>query len=160
VTTGLRFLLPLAGIGLVTAVGQGIGFVLLIVPGVILSLAWSVAAPAEVVEQTGVFGSIGRSVDLTRNHRGAIFALWVVYLAVQFAVQTAIRFALGIGIGATNLLTHDGIFGSFLITSTVYSLVERTLFGAVSAAGIASVYYELREIKDGVGAQQLAAVFD
>jgi len=30
----------------------------------------------------------------------------------------------------------------------------------ISATGIAAVYYEIRQLKEGIGAESLAAVFD
>jgi len=35
----------------------------------------------------------------------------------------------------------------------------RAVLGLIGAAGIASIYYELRLVKEGVGPEQLAAVF-
>ena len=72
--TGFRFFLPLFCIGLIVGIGCAFGFLIFIVPGVLLGLAWTVAAPAEVVERVGIFGALERSVVLTRNHRGAISA--------------------------------------------------------------------------------------
>jgi hypothetical protein len=34
------------------------------------------------------------------------------------------------------------------------------VIASLASAGLASVYFELRQIKEGVGAEQLAAVFD
>ena len=48
---GLRFFLPLIAVGIVVGLGVVLGLILLIVPGVILALMWSVAAPAVVVER-------------------------------------------------------------------------------------------------------------
>ena len=56
-------------------------------PGVLLALAWSVAAPVLVMERTGVFGAFTRSAELTRNHRGAIFALAILAGVVGFIIQ-------------------------------------------------------------------------
>ena len=45
-----------------------------------MAVAWIVAAPAQVVERTGVFGAFSRSAELTRGHRWPIFGLLVIYL--------------------------------------------------------------------------------
>jgi hypothetical protein len=88
--TGARFFLPLLCIGLIVGVCCFFGFLVFIVPGVLLALAWFVAAPAEVVERTGIFGSLGRSVVLTRNNRFAILGLCIVYSLAGWFIQTAI----------------------------------------------------------------------
>ena len=48
----------------------------------------------------------------------------------------------------------------FRVAQTVVGLISQTLSALVGATGVASVYYELRQVKEGVGAEQLAAVFD
>src|SRR5687768_6013879 len=55
-STGLRNLMPLFLIGLLMVLGIFAGSILLIVPGIMLLVMWSVVAPACVVERTGVFG--------------------------------------------------------------------------------------------------------
>ena len=161
--TGFRFFLPLVAIGLIFAICFVFGLLIFIVPGVLLALAWCVAAPAEVMERTGIFGSFGRSVMLTRNHRGAILGLAIALGFVQWVVQSLIGAVAGIGIGASAAATTGaagGAFQSLFVLQTVTSLVLATIFASVGQAGVASVYFELRQTKEGVGAEQLAAVFD
>ena len=73
-TTGRRPLLrrdpailPLIGFGILFGIGVAIGFVLLIVPGLILLTFWSVGAPAIVVERLGAIDAFGRSWHLVRG---------------------------------------------------------------------------------------------
>jgi hypothetical protein len=160
---GMRFFLPLMGIGILAALGYFCGLLVLVVPGVLLALAWSVAAPAEVMERTGVFGAFGRSIELTRNHRGAIFGLAIILIVVQFVIQIVTQGVIGAGMGARALA--PGVGGTagvqgYLVAQSVVALVSRTIGGVIGAAGTASVYYELRQVKEGVGAEQLASVFD
>jgi len=161
--TGFRFFLPLVAIGIIFGVCVVFGFFIFIVPGVLLALAWCVAAPAEVMERTGIFGSFARSAQLTRNHRGAILGLAVALVFAQWVVQSLISGVLGIGMGAGAAATvgvANSSFQNLFVLQTVTSLVLATLFASVGQAGVASVYFELRQTKEGVGAEQLAAVFD
>jgi hypothetical protein len=161
--TGLRFFLPLFCIGLIVGICCAFGLLIFIVPGVLLGLAWSVAAPAEVVERVGIFGALGRSVVLTRNHRGAILGLYVIYFVAISIVQSVLRGSLGIGfgLGASGLGTQPGAgFENLLLMQTIIAAVIGTLFASVGSAGIASIYFELRQTKEGIGAEQLASVFD
>lgn len=162
-STGFRFFLPLVAIGIIFGICFVFGLLVFIVPGVLLALAWCVAAPAEVMERTGVFGAFGRSAELTRNHRGAIFGLAVALVFAQWVVQSLISGVMGIGMGASAAAIPGAAgagFQSLFVVQTVTSLVLATLFASVGQAGVASVYYELRHAKEGVGAEQLAAVFD
>ena len=161
--TGFRFFLPLFCIGLIVGICCAFGLLILIVPGVVLALAWSVAAPAEVVERVGIFGALERSVVLTRNHRGAILGLCVIYIVAISVAQSVLRGSLGIGfgLGASGLGTQPGAgFENLLLMQSIVAAVIGTLFASVRSAGIASIYFELRQTKEGIGAEQLASIFD
>jgi hypothetical protein len=49
---------------------------------------------------------------------------------------------------------------TIFVEQAVLSLVETTITSTISAAGVASLYFELRQAKEGLGAEQLAATFD
>jgi hypothetical protein len=158
--TGTRFFLPLVGIGVVSGLAVGFGLVVFIAPGVLLWLAWMVAAPAEVIERRGVFGALSRSAELTHHHRGAILGLAAIYFVIVFVAQGAVT-AMAVSVGSFAVLeAPTRAFSPLTVVQTLVTLIVQTLKALVSSAGVASVYYELRAIKEGVGAQQLAAVFD
>jgi hypothetical protein len=150
--TAIRNVLPLIGISICTTIVCGLGFVFFIVPGVILSLMFCVSAPAQVVEGHGVFASMGRSGELTRDHRWAILLLFVIYGLVAILLQSVL--------GVLDLLADalprpvGGLFGGVLRMAT------QALEALLGAAGIASIYFELRSVKEGLGAEALAAAFD
>jgi hypothetical protein len=161
--TGLRFCLPVFGIGLVVGICCAFGFLVFIVPGVLLALAWCVAAPAEVVERVGVFAALGRSATLTRNHRGAILGLAVIYIVALWIVQATLSGGMmaSAGLGASGFGARPGQgFQNLMLLQTIVQLVLTTLFASIGSAGIASIYFELRQTKEGIGAEQLASVFD
>ncbi len=151
ITTGLRFFFPVIGITVLLVIALMFGLVLFIIPGVLMFLAWSVALPAEVIERTGVFGAFSRSRALTRNHRGAIFGLYVLLTIFSWLLSVAL---IAVSFGSTGTLGKVSWAG--IILSALVQAIQ-TLLGA---AGSASIYYELRSIKEGVGPEQLAAVFD
>jgi hypothetical protein len=162
-TTGLRFFLPLFCIGLIVAICCFFGYLVFVVPGVLLGLAWCMAAPAEVIERTGIFASLSRSADLTRNHRGAIFGLIIIFFASVFVVQLIINavdtMALGLS-GAVTTRTGLPDMRNFLAIQSGVAVILQVVVSSLSSAGLASIYFELRQAKEGVGVDQLAAVFD
>jgi len=93
----LRAATPVLGqlilVGIVAYVGIVIGFVLIIVPGLILITIWSVAAPVVVLEHPGVFASLRRSRELVRGNGwqvfGVIFILLVAVDLVSFIIEAA-----------------------------------------------------------------------
>jgi hypothetical protein len=86
-------LLPLMGVSIVFGFGVAIGFVLLIVPGLILLVIWSVVAPVTVLERPGILAAFGRSRELVRGNGWAVFGViatvGVTVLVISFAVDLA-----------------------------------------------------------------------
>src|SRR5215216_1963681 len=67
-------------------IGVGIGFVLLIIPGLILLTFWSVGAPAIVVEDAGPLEAFGRSWRLVRGDAWSVFAALLVVLLIVIVI--------------------------------------------------------------------------
>lgn len=149
--TGLRHFLPLIGIGILYALGVGLGCVLLLVPGLIAAVVWCLAVPSEVVERTTVFSSFQRSRDLTRGNRWRIFGVFVIYMVIAWVIQAVLLGVFG-GFGAMAM-------GPGRLNVVVTPIVA-VINGMIGAAGIGVLYSEVRRAKDGVGAAELAAMFD
>jgi hypothetical protein len=138
--------LPLIGISICVGVGVMCGFILLIVPGIILTIMWYVANPACIVERLGVFASMARSSDLTKGHRWSIFGM-VVLLAIASGVMSAVlKGVLGLT-GSTGLV----IAGTLAWTA---------LAGAFGAIFAIVTYHDLRVAKEGIDTRHIVAVFD
>ena len=81
---------PLVGASILAGIGIGIGFILLIIPGLILLVIWAVVAPVIVLERPGVFAAFGRSRELVRGNGWNVFAVIViVFLAVAVISSAA-----------------------------------------------------------------------
>lgn len=150
---GIRMFFPLLGLGIVAGVGMTLGYVLLIVPGVILTVLWSVAAPAVVVEKRGIMESLQRSRDLTRGYRWPVFGLLVIYVILTWIVGGAIG---GLNLALGGSFDASPNLGINLITGPVVNVLS----GVFASAGVASLYYELRTAKEGADPEDLASVFD
>jgi hypothetical protein len=149
--TGLKSFLPLAAIAILASLGMGIGIILLVVPGFILMVAWSVAIPVRVVKHKPIFEVFGRSWQLTSGYRWPIFGLLVIVAIGSMALQFAL-------IPLRGIMPSPAGGGSviFLAAATAVSILV-SMFGA-TMAGV--MYYELRATKEGIGPEALAAVFD
>jgi hypothetical protein len=150
-STGLRFFFPLLGLGILMGVAVGFGFLLFIVPGLMMAVAWCAAAPAVVAEKVGVFESFTRSANLTRGHRWPIFGLFVIYAVVSGAIST---------VGNAFMAGNLNNFATMMTISVIIQAVVGTLGALIGSAGSAALYFELRTVKEGVGADTLASVFD
>ena len=116
-----------------------------------LAVAWCAAAPAVVAEKVGVFESFTRSANLTRGHRWAIFALFVIYAVVSWMISA---------VGSAFMFGSLNNVGQMMIISVIVQAVVGTLGALIGGAGSAALYFELRTVKEGVGADTLASVFD
>jgi hypothetical protein len=153
IATGFRNALPLTGIVLLATLGIVGGLVLFIVPGVLLALTWAVVTPVRVAERTDVFETFRRSSALTRGYRGSIFGLYVIVGVLSFALELVMRPLAGLS------FFGSGAGADVPITFVVVTGVVRMISYLIGATMAASVYYELRLVKEGVGPEQLAAIF-
>jgi hypothetical protein len=154
-SNGFRVFLPTLVISILAALGVVAGLILLIVPGVILMLMWSVAVPVRVVENTGIGESFGRSRALTKDNRMKIFGLFLLFMVVVILFGVVLGAGVGVGsVAASGTVNTEGLL--FHVLEWVINVVVI----ALGAAGVASIYYELRTVKEGIAPQQLAAAFD
>lgn len=80
--TGRR-LGPLLAASIVSTLGIVAGFVLLVVPGVVLATRWSLVLQALMLEGRGWRASFGRSAELVRGHFGPMLGLVVITFAAS-----------------------------------------------------------------------------
>jgi hypothetical protein len=109
----VRAVTPVVGqlivVGFVAALGVVLGFVLLIVPGLILITVWSVSAPVVVLERPPGLGALRRSRELVRGNGWAVFGVIVVLYVLVAIIAGAIDAAgesagTGVGIVATVII--------------------------------------------------------
>lgn len=129
-------LVPLFFLAIVYAVLVTIGFAILIVPGLILAVLWVVAIPAMVVEDEGVFGSLGRSTELTKGNRWRIVGLAILVLILELVV-------FGIAFGLAKLTLAAGVIAGVVAALVLFpylaSLRSVLYFRLVESQGGAAV---------------------
>ncbi|HXS46555.1 MAG TPA: hypothetical protein VN756_03730 [Solirubrobacterales bacterium] len=130
-------ILPLIGAGILAGLGIGIGFLLLIVPGLILLTIWSVIAPVIVVERTGVIEAFGRSRELVRGNGWQVFGVIVVVFLIVIVVQTVLG-AIAVGIEDSALVR------------ILFNVIGSTVTAPIVALVAAVIYFRLRELKGNV----------
>jgi hypothetical protein len=124
----------LIGVGILSALGIALGFVLLIVPGLFLITIWAVVAPVVVVERTGAIGAFGRSRELVRGSGWPVFGA-VVVAGLIVAVGGLILGSIAVGISN----------GPFL--RIVFGAIASTFTAPVTALVAAVLYFRLGEIE-------------
>ena len=151
ISVGLRRALPVILVAAVVGVCIGLGLVALLIPGLVLWCAFSVAAPAAVVEMPGVQGAMARSWQLTKGHRlhifGVLFLLWLVEAAVGYLVLVT-------------LVPDEGATLDDLRSYVYLILPFEVAWVALNGVARAVIYHDLRVIKEGVATEELARVFE
>jgi hypothetical protein len=138
------------GLGFLATLGAVLGACLLIVPGVLLALAWSVGGSVASIENAG-FRSFGRSAELTRGSRIWIFMIFVAYAIAGLIVTFAVRAVGGVTLAASTPPLWL-VLGLQPLASAAVQLF--------SVATLVSAYIELRGVKDGLAGASLAALLD
>jgi len=152
----LELFFPLIGVTGAMTLGIGLGIILLVIPGILLSLMWVVAIPALIAERGGVLVSLHRSQELTDGARWKVFAVSLLV--------AVIRALIGALFGAVIALAGARMYSPFsgtelTIIGGIASVALHAVTSSIHAAIQPSLYVELRQWKEGGNTEQLANVF-
>jgi hypothetical protein len=148
----LRRFWPVVGTSILSGLYVGVGMLLLIVPGIIISCAIYVALPVCVIERVAPVTSLKRSRALTKGHRWQIFGLFLIVLVAFVLIGFLIGFLVGLGAAF--------LAGTTAGVKLVAMLIAEILVGAFGSVLYAVVYHDLRVDKEGFDIEELASVFD
>jgi hypothetical protein len=131
-----------------TSVATGVlvafGAVLCIVPGLVLGTMLAVAMPVCAIEGGGVDAAMRRSRALTKGSRMAVAFTYGVVTCLVFGVAWSVSWILKGHPAQVDVV--------MTLSSTCTSLVSSTL--------VAVLYWHLRAHKEGIDAEQTAALFE
>jgi hypothetical protein len=147
----------LFAIALLATLGVFLGFICLLIPGIMLSLMWSVAGPVAAAENTGLVETFRRSRALTDNVLGEIFGLMLISGIGGGAFSWITRRLAEslLGVGASGLVYPFSPF-PFLVGSLLYAIRM-----AFDLALVCSLYVALiRREGGGPMYQRLNRIFE
>lgn len=133
---GLRVLPTAAATAIMTTLGILVGFVMLIVPGIILSFRWYLAVQAAAIEHDGWLPAIRRSRVLTAGVYGHLFGFGIL-VAVIGSVPLVIGKAIATG--------HDTLAIAF-----IGGVLLDAFAVAFAALATALLYFDLASRHDTV----------
>lgn len=142
---GLSRFWAIVGLAILTVLGIWAGMILLIVPGIMFALRWSVALPACVVEGLSPLASMKRSAELTKGHRWKLFGVFLLLVIVSWIVGWLIGFVLRL---------------TGLVIANIGSVIWTAAWTAFWYVVLVMIYHDLRVTKEGADIERLAAVFD
>jgi hypothetical protein len=121
------------------------GLLLFVIPGICLSVMWSVCVPVIVIERAGPLAALGRSRELIRGYGWSVFGRLVGLALIQSVVSSVVRAAFAWLPASWQLVVQQGVVytlfipaGAVLATLMYYRLTaaEAAERAAAAAAGI------------------------
>ena len=128
--------------GILAGLGIAVGFVFLIVPGLILLTWWCLIVPAIVLEGKSVGESFGRSRELVRGHAWTVLGV-IVLTGLMIAVAAGILNAI------------FSFLGPFLRT-WIGGSISSAVVGPFFAVALTLMYFKLRDLKEPAAAAPVA----
>jgi hypothetical protein len=142
---GLSRAVPVIVTSILTGLLVGIGWLFCLVPGLIAMAAMAVVLPACVVERLGPIQSMSRSSDLTSGHWWPIIGVGVGWMIVVLVITFSIRAAMP---------------GVATLPQQLATWAWQVISGTFSAVYAAILYHDLRAVREGIGIDEIASVFD
>ncbi len=118
--------------GLIATIAIGIGFILLIIPGLVLLTFWCLIVPSIVIEGKSAGESFGRSIDLVRGHFWRVLGIIVLTVLIYFGFQIVLSLILSPL--ADWLKSFVSTIVSGTLTAPFFALVLTVLYFRLSAA--------------------------
>src|SRR6516164_8583469 len=128
----LPFVGAVAGASILASIGIGIGFVLIIVPGLILLTFWSLIVPWIVLGGSGAMESFGRSWRTVRGYAWNVFGTYVLTFLILIAAEIVISVIL--------------IVLPYAWRNFISNIVSGTLIAPFIALVVTLVYYRLTAV--------------
>jgi hypothetical protein len=129
VKAALPFLLPVAGASILAAIGITIGFILIIVPGLILLTFWSLIVPSIVLGGSPAMGSFGQSWRTVRGYAWHVFGTLVLVFLIYVAFEIVLSVIFAVLPGSAR--------------GFIASIVSGTLVAPFFAIVVSLIYYRL-----------------
>jgi hypothetical protein len=138
--------------GLLKTIVVSVGFVLLLIPGIIASCMLFAALPVAALERRDPSGALSRSRALTQDYRFGIFGVLLVFGIAIGVVGFAGMIAFGGGKGFRAADLQPAYRYGYL---PLINVIFYTLLGVLQTN-----FYVRRALRTSAGAQSVAAVFD
>jgi hypothetical protein len=150
-STAISTLFPNVVQVLIVTLAMSIAMVAFIIPGVWVYGVFVVTVPALVIERVG-FGAMRRSAELTKEYRWPVIGTMVVIFIGAMILNLIPSTILSLFV--TSLSAP-----SIVLVTVLMAIIYTFTYGLIGIA-TALVYARLRDIKEGIGVDDLASVFE
>ncbi len=146
---GLSVAVPTILAGIVVSVLSFLGMMVFFIPGIIIFMILMVTIPVIVIENPGVFASLGRSAELTKGNRWALFGILLIFMVIVIVVSI-------VGSLISGIIAAMGME----IVGLIVSIAFQIFYTAIGPVLYAVVYNNLRVAKEGISTDQIVSVFE
>jgi hypothetical protein len=125
----------------IVSVAEALGYAMLIIPGIIVSLVFILVYPISVLENGSIAETFGRSIELTRGHRLQIFVPWIVIgvlLLVTNSFGSSIAEAVAVWpvVAAVGIITNILDQAMVVLSLVIYLSLPRMSVGGQSLLSV------------------------
>lgn len=153
----VKRLIPFIILTILVSIMIAAGFILLIIPGIILALALCVYQQIFVIEDKKITATIKRSFALTNKKKGKLFLIFLIAFLVMIVISMI--FALFIGGGITAFVAVGTEAAALPLTSIIIMTVVMLPLYPLSFSMLNAIYYNLLKDKEGFHDETLADEF-
>lgn len=157
----MKRLFPLVLLSILMVLGVVGGMILLIVPGIIFALRWTIADVVLINEQKDIRSSMKRSKTLTKGYKGTIFLTFLIlillYIIVYVFYFVIVRFSIS-GIYSLTAVTEFQASNPLHPTNIIYSLVG-IILAPISPIFCVVLYKNILKEKEGNEVEELGNTF-
>jgi hypothetical protein len=144
VASGLRRIGPVVLAGALAMLASALGTVLLIIPGIIVSLMFCLVVPVAIAERLSLPKILGRSRALTKGYRNLLGGFLVIVAIIEMIPGLAVAF----------------VGGGVPYLSTLLGTALNAVIGSLLVVAPAVAYHDLKRLKEGANTAQLERVFE
>jgi hypothetical protein len=154
----LSISLLMIGVG----IGTVLGFILLIIPGIILALMWALVIPVAVLEDTGLGDSISRSSELTKGSRLRILVIYILYFFLVITITWLWEIPMFAVIGVFARQGHNAAMVPLWsqIVIPICNFLSLSLVTPLITIALSLTYYDQKVRKEAFDLQHMMAALD
>ena len=130
------------GISILYGLGIIFGFILLIVPGIILMVRWVAVLPSVIDRDKDAMSAFGDSFDMTNGHSWSIFGAGLILVIAMFIVSAIVG---GVAIGFGSVLGGTG-----LVFASVIGAIAEQAGNVLSTAFCVGAYHLMSDRTEAV----------
>lgn len=134
-----------------------IGFLLLIVPGILWMLKYSLSVPALALEDLSANEAMDRSSDLTDGCRGSVFVIYFLFFVLTYVVIFAVTFPV---VGFLTVAKVPQSSFIFQLGNDLSGFVATVIVTPFMTIALSLVYYDQRVRKEAFDLQLMMQTID